>query len=88
MSFEWPDLNPFDDVGEWFRSELRAHIAGAFRPIWNWFIEYLPDFAGYGVVAAGAFMMIAPVASRGGMMKPLGILAGGLILTVCILAAN
>lgn len=56
--------------------------------LWVWFVDVLPDIAGYGVFAAGAIIMLSPLITKSGMIKPLSYLAGGLILTVCILMTN
>lgn len=69
-----------ESIGGWFR-EVGSDV-------WVWFVGVLPDIAGYGVFATGAFVMISPLVSRGGMLKPLSIMAAGLIFTVCILGTN
>lgn len=56
--------------------------------LWVWFVDVLPDIAGYGIITTGVFVMISPLVCSSGMMKPLSYLAGGLILTVCILMTN
>lgn len=56
--------------------------------LWDWFVGVLPEIAGYGVLATGAFVMISPLVTRGGIGKPLGILAAGLAVTVCILTTQ
>lgn len=76
-----------DPGNEYLKSQIGAGLAELGKDVWVWFVDVLPDIAGYGTFAAGAFMMIAPAAGRG-LLKPFAILAGGLILSVCILATN
>lgn len=52
---------------------------------WDWFIINLPDIMGYGAVLAGISIILGSMFGRGGMMKPLAIFAGALIIAVCIL---
>lgn len=77
-----------DPGNNFLKNKVATTLADLGSDIWTWFVGALPDIAGYGVVATGAFMMVAPIADRGGMLKPLGILSAGLILTVCILTTN
>lgn len=82
----------FEKVGEWFRGStkeaLLSPIKFGFEGAWEWFVSILPDIAGYGILTASAFMMISPLVSRGGLLKPLSYLAAGLTVTVCILATQ
>lgn len=73
---------------EFLTNKLGTALVELGSDLWTWFVGALPDIAGYGVVATGAFMMVAPIADRGGMLKPLGFLSAGLILSVCILTTN
>lgn len=84
----WEQKHIIDPGNEFVITGIGNALAELGKDIWTWFVEVLPDIAGYGTFAAGAFIMIAPVASRSGMLKPLAILAGGLTLAVCILATN
>jgi len=78
--FERGNQELLKPIGEW--------IKDIGTDIWVWFVGVLPDIAGYGVFATGALVMLSPLVGRGGMMKPLSYMVGGLILTVCILTTN
>lgn len=67
----------FKPIGEFIGHSL-SHLG-------VWFIENLPDIMGYGTMVAGVFCIIGAMTGKGGMMKPLGWLAGGLIAAICIL---
>lgn len=73
---------------EYISSKFEVTLADLGKDIWSWFVDALPDIAGYGVFATGAIVMLSPLISKSGMMKPLAFLTGGLIVTVCILATN
>lgn len=51
----------------------------------HWFIVNLPDIMGYGAMLAGICIILGGMFGKGGMMKPLAIYAGMLILALCIL---
>lgn len=84
----WEQKHIIEPGNEFLLSKVGTFLADLGKDVWHWFIDVLPDIAGYGTFAAGAFIMIAPIAGRGGMLKPLAILAGGLTLSLCILATN
>lgn len=77
-----------EPVNNYFLDKVGEFVVETSKDAWTWFVDALPDIAGFGVYAAGAFIMISPLVTRGGMLKPLAYLAGGLIVTVCILATN
>lgn len=85
---KWEQKHIIEPGNEFILNGIGSALAELGKDVWAWFVEELPYITGYGVIATGAFIMIAPVVTRGGMFKPLGILAGGLILSVCILATN
>ena len=60
-------------------------LAEGLSELGHWIVLNLPDIMGYGTLLAGAWCMVGALAGKGGMMRPLGILAGGLIIAVCIL---
>lgn len=64
---------------------FKADLAGLGMKVWDWFVHSIPDFAGYGTMAVGGYIILASLFGRGSIMKPVGLLAGGLILAVCIL---
>lgn len=78
----------FDKGNEELMKPVGRWLKEAGTDLWVWFVDVLPDIAGYGVYAAGFFVMLSPLVTSSGMMKPLSYLAGGLILTVCILMTN
>lgn len=78
----------FDKGNEELMKPAGRWIKEAGTDLWVWFVEVLPDIAGYGVMACGAFIILGSMISDKGMMKPLACLAGGLILSVCILMTN
>lgn len=53
--------------------------------LWVWTVEVLPDIMGYGTMVTGAMVILGSMVGRGGIMKPLGYLSGGVILSLCIL---
>lgn len=53
--------------------------------IWDWFVSVLPDIMGYGTMATGALVILGAMVGREGMIKPLGYLSGGVILSLCVL---
>lgn len=85
---EFEQKHIIDPSNEFLLNKLGTSLVELGKDIWHWFVEVLPDVAGYGTIAAGVFIMVSPMANRGGMMKPLGFLAGGLIMSVCILMTN
>jgi Peptidase family M23 len=68
----------------WIENELHNLTVDA----WNWFVVNLPDIMGYGAIAAGVFVILGSMAGKGGMIKPLGIYVGALILALCILGGT
>jgi len=66
---------------------IKAMFANTGRDVWHWFVESIPDLAGYGTMAAGGFIILGSMVGRGGIAKPLAKLAAGLIVAVCILEA-
>lgn len=73
---------------EFFKENIRTFLAETGRTVWDWFLQTIPDLVGYGTIAAGALVMLGSMVGRGGLLKPLGYLAGGVVLAVCILEAN
>jgi hypothetical protein len=55
---------------------------------WHWFITYLPDIMGYSAVLAGVCIILGAMFGRGGMIKPLAMYAGSLIVSICLLMGN
>ncbi|PEA83783.1 hypothetical protein CON99_09440 [Bacillus pseudomycoides] len=70
---------------EWLFKPIGEFIVTSLHHLGDWFIANLPDIMGYSTMAAAAFIIIGSMTGRGGMMKPLGWLVGGLIAAVCIL---
>ena len=75
---------------EWFGKptyeSVKADIAEVGLNLWDdWFIQMIPDLAGYGTLLAGGWMMIGSMFSDGAIGKALGLLSAGLIVSVCIL---
>lgn len=70
----------YEPIGNGFKSVA----SGA----WNWFLGVLPDLVGYGTLVAGGAIIIGSLIGNGGMMKPLSIYAGCVIVAVCILTSN
>lgn len=86
-------LDGLNDFSDWV---VQSEMNMIFKPILSllseglkdlgiWFVANLPDIMGYGTILAGVWCVIGAMSGKGGMMKPLGYLAGGLILAVCIL---
>ena len=80
-------------MGNWF-SELDNKLV--YEPIgegiktiasggWNWFLGVLPDIIGYSTYVAGGAIILGALVGSGGMMKPLSIYAGIVIVAVCLL---
>jgi len=63
---------------------LGDFLISCLSDVGHWFISALPDIMGYSAMAAAVFIIISSMTGKG-MMKPLGWLAGGLIIAVCIL---
>lgn len=61
--------------------------SGVGHSVWDWFVQAIPDIAGYGTMASGIFIVLGSMVGRGGILKPLAYLAGGLIVAVCVLEA-
>lgn len=51
----------------------------------HWFVGNLPDIMGYGAILAGVCIVLGGMIGKGGMIKPLSIYAGLLIIALCIL---
>ncbi|MGO4890262.1 M23 family metallopeptidase [Anaerobacillus sp. MEB173] len=86
-------LEKFNAFSDWV---VGKEVEFVFKPLgdflkqvsidtWNWIIVNLPDIMGYTTMAAGAFVILFSMIGKGGMMKPLGIYAGLLILALAIL---
>jgi hypothetical protein len=56
--------------------------------LWDWFIHNLPDIMGYSAVLTGICIILGAMFGKGGMLKPIAIYAGGLIVSVCILMSK
>lgn len=78
----------FDKGNEELTKPMGRWLKEIGTDLWVWFVDVLPDIAGYGVFATGAIVMLSPLVSSSGMFKPLAVMVGGLIVTVCILATN
>lgn len=83
-------INGFSDwaVGkeaEYIGEPLARAIKSLFVAMWDWFIINLPDIMGYSAILAAICIILGSMFGRDGMMKPLAIFAGALILAVCIL---
>ncbi|MGE6488483.1 hypothetical protein [Paenisporosarcina sp. NPDC076898] len=80
-------------IGEWAKEQgdkfIMQPVGEFFKNVasgaWNWFVEVLPDVMGYGALLAAGAIVLGSMVGSGGMMKPLAIYAGGLIVAVCIL---
>lgn len=77
-----------DPANDFLKENIRSFLAETGRTVWDWFVQSIPDLVGYGTITAGVWVMLGAMIGRGGMLKPLGILAGGVITAVCILEAN
>jgi hypothetical protein len=59
-------------------------------PFWNsiltWCVNSLPDMMGYGALVAAVCIILGSMIGSGGMIKPLALYAGILIIAVLILA--
>lgn len=86
-------LDSLNDFSDWV---VQSEVNVIFKPILSllseglhefgvWFVANLPDIMGYCTITAGVFAIIGSMTGKGGLMKPLGYLAGGLITAVCIL---
>lgn len=78
----------FDRANEAVSQPFGEWVKGTVIDLWDWFVNTLPEIAGYGVMAAGAYIMISPLIGTGGLGKAIGVTAGGLTVTVCILATQ
>lgn len=78
-----------DTADQWafekFMNLLVKFLNSIFSKFWDWFIMHLPDIMGYFTVAAGVSIVLGAMIGRGGMMKPLAIYAGLLIMAFLIL---
>ena len=60
---------------------------GLFKDMGEIAIQMIPDFMGYATIFCGAFIILGAMVSKKAMFRPAGILAGGLIVAVCVLEA-
>ena len=74
-----------DPVNSALEGKAESYLVGVGHRFMEWTVEILPDLMGYGTMVAGVFVMLGAVVDKGGMMKPLGYLACGGILSICIL---
>lgn len=91
----WMDkLNHFADNFIHGEKEHVAHpfltwVGGRIAEFWHeWFIPNLPDIMGYGAMLAGACMILSSMTGKNGMIRPLAVYAGCLIVSLCILSAQ
>lgn len=79
--------------GEWAKEQnekfVMEPIGNFFQNVassaWNWLVEVLPDVMGYGALLAGGAIVLGSMIGNGGMIKPLAIYGGALIVAVCVL---
>ncbi|CAM4187304.1 M23 family metallopeptidase [Paenibacillus alkaliterrae] len=62
-----------------------AWIKAQMIDLGHWFVANLPDIMGYGAILAAVCIILGSMAGKGGILKPLAIYAGLLILALCIL---
>lgn len=78
-------------LGEWVSRKARelatSQAYDLIDSVWKWTLSVLPDLMGYATIATGVLVIISGMTGRG-MLKPLGIYSGTLILSVSILASN
>lgn len=77
--------NPKAEDGSWFWDWVGSQLQSGLLHMWNWVVLNLPDIMGYATIGAGIFIILGAMIGKGGMMKPLSIYAGLLILAICIL---
>jgi len=75
---------------EWFGKptyeSVKADLAEVGLNLWdNWFIEVIPELAGFMTLLAGGWMMIGSMFSRNAVPKAFGVWSAGMIVAVCIL---
>lgn len=61
-------------------------IKGQLVDAGHWFVTNLPDIMGYGAIFMGAMIILGSMMGKQGMLKPIGVYAGTLIVAVCILS--
>ncbi|MBO0602764.1 hypothetical protein I2483_13935 [Sporosarcina sp. E16_3] len=71
---------------DYFVEKAENSLSSIGHSVWEWFVQSLPDLAGYGTMVTGVCVILSTMAGRG-MVRPLGFLAGGLIVAVCVLEA-
>ena len=85
--------NIFTDATDWFAGKSAEAVlipignffADFATTLWDWFLYVLPDLMGYGAILAAVGIILGAMIGKGGMMKPLSIYAGVLIVVVVIL---
>jgi len=57
--------------------------------IWHWVVDNLPDIIGfYGTLVTAVCIILSSMLGRGGIIKPITVYAGLLILSICILGGR
>lgn len=54
---------------------------------WNWFVDSLPDIVGYCTLVAGGTIILSSMVGSGGIMKPIAVYAGLVIIAISILVS-
>jgi murein DD-endopeptidase MepM/ murein hydrolase activator NlpD len=92
-------MDRLNHLGDKFIQKESGVIETVSNPVWawtkgqlidfgHWFVTNLPDLMGYGAIMAGVFIILGSMVGKGGMMKPLSIYAGALIVSFLVLAGR
>lgn len=74
-----------DSVKADIYASIKSGLAELGVKAWDWFLQVIPDIAGYGTLVAGGWIMVGSMIGDSATFKPAGCLAAGLIVGVCIL---
>ncbi|MHC8516756.1 hypothetical protein [Sporosarcina sp. ITBMC105] len=88
---EWERKHIIEPGDEYIADQVGPRVGKFFADVgtaaWDWFVVSLPDIIGYSTLVAGACVIVGSMVGRGGILKPMGVLAGGTIAALCILEA-
>jgi hypothetical protein len=76
------------DVIETVSNPVWAFFKAQLIDLGHWFVGNLPDIMGYGAILAGVFIILGGMFGKGGSLKPAGVYAGLLIVSICILGGK
>lgn len=82
---------PSEETKHWVMNPIKQSVGGWLKDtaidLGHWIFNNIPDIMGYGALLAAVCIILGSMIGKGGMIKPLAVYAGTLIIAV-LLRAN